>query len=176
MFPQPKIRVGLCLSRSGLTSKIWASVVLVFTWKEMELGGFPCKLRRDSWHVLMISLHKLGLLKPQTCCSCYSSSTRILQPAVSLFRQTGYLLVRDFDRILTAPTARTTRTDACGLFWEPRLSVPRSLGIFPDEYNWPVKPAMLLSRRHQSWHLEETWEIIISSYSVFQMGNQAQSG
>ena len=56
----------------------YASSVYIFTWKENELGSFPCKFRRNSWSV-MISLHKLGLPKPKTCISCYSSSTKILQ-------------------------------------------------------------------------------------------------
>lgn len=59
-----------------------------------------------------------------------------------------------------------------GFFGELSMSVPLSLGIFPDEYNLPVKPAMLLSGTHQSWHLEET-RVTILPYSVFQVENQA---
>lgn len=110
-------------------------------------------------------LLKLGLLKSQTCFSCHSSATKFFsfmfcKPPMSLFRQTGCFLVRNWSNWTSSSSTSTYHENHClsiGFLVEPRLSVLLSLGIFWPVYNWPVKPSVLLSRHHQSWRLEETW-------------------
>lgn len=154
--------VALYPSCPGLSGRSWASLCgggHVFVWKEIGFGSVSRSWGRDSWRVMYV-ITSVEPPQPQTCFSCCFSSATSWTPVTSLFRQTSYLLVRNFDqfdKLSSASIYHKSHHLFVGFSGEQlRLSVPRSLGVFPDECNWPVKPAMLSSRSHPSRHLEES--------------------
>lgn len=92
--------VALYPSCPGLSGRSWASLCgggHVFVWKEIGFGSVSCSWGRDSWRIMYV-ITSVEPPQPQTCFSCCFSSATSWTPVTSLFRQTSYLLVRNFDQ------------------------------------------------------------------------------